>query len=81
MLRQYLSAETCKGSPAVGEPELAAEQFLGMLTGLIQLRALFGIPERRSAADLEKAVNRAVRIFLTAHATPHRKARPDPDAG
>lgn len=67
-LAAYLSAQTEKETLAVDEPALAAEQFLGMLTGFIQLRALLGIAGGWSAADSENAIRHAVRTFLRSYA-------------
>ena len=68
-LAGYLQEETERGRLAVAEPVLAAEQFLGMLTGHIQLRALFGVCAPPAPAEINKCVRYAVRNFLEAHAT------------
>lgn len=67
-LADYLRAESLRGRLAVTEPALAAEQFLGMLVGHFQLRALFGVRDAPSPEEIDKAVRHAVRLFLRAHA-------------
>ena len=66
-LATWLRTQVAHGQLTVSEPALAAEQFLGMLTGHIQLRALFGVCERPDAAALDAAVTHAVETFLAAH--------------
>jgi AcrR family transcriptional regulator len=49
----------------VGDPYLAAEQFLGMVLGHAQLRLLLGAePPHRTRADVDRLVAHAARIFL-----------------
>lgn len=67
-LAAYLRAETARGRLRVAEPALAAEQFFGMLTGHIQLRALFGVRDAPPQTEIERAVAHAVSSFLKAHA-------------
>ena len=67
-LAGYLRRETARGRLDVAEPALAAEQFLGMLTGNVQLRALFGLCPTPAQAELDKAVRHAVRSFVAANA-------------
>ena len=52
LLADYLSWETRNGRLAVAEPERAAEQFIGMLSGRVQLRALLGTHIQESGASL-----------------------------
>ena len=68
LLADYLSWETRNGRLAVAEPERAAEQFIGMLSGRVQLRALLGVCETLSPAELERRVDEAVSSFLTLYA-------------
>jgi AcrR family transcriptional regulator len=60
---------------AVPDPQLAAEQFLGMVLGHAQLRLLLGARSSRQArADIDRLVEHAVRIFL--HGVPAAGGRP-----
>lgn len=68
MLADYLVRETGKGALSVSEPELAAEQFVGMLTGRLQLRALLGVETLPDERELERRADYAVRCFLAQHA-------------
>jgi AcrR family transcriptional regulator len=70
-LAGWLRAQHAHGRLAVAQPALAAEQFLGMLTGHIQLRALFGVCVHPGDAALDAAIAHAVATFLAAH-----RARP-----
>lgn len=73
LLADYLSWETKNGRLAVTDPERAAEQFIGMLTGRVQLRALLGVAETLSEAELEDRVDEAVSGFLKLHAPEHQR--------
>ena len=53
---------------AVAEPERAAEQFIGMLSGRVQLRALLGVAETLGKTELDSRVDEAVTSFLTLYA-------------
>lgn len=66
-LASWLRAQHAQGRLSVTDPALAAEQFLDMLTGHIQLRALFGVCEDPGEAALDAAVRYAVASFLAAH--------------
>ena len=68
-LAAYLGQQDRRGTLAVPDPVLSAEQFLGALTGHVHLRALLGVA-RPSAAEVEQAVRHAVGAFLRAHARP-----------
>ena len=67
-LALYLAEENRKGTLAVADPALAAEQFFGALVGHLQLRALLSPREAPSEAEIERAVAHAVRGFLQAQA-------------
>lgn len=76
-LARYLAQQTLSGRLRVADPELAAEQFFGMVLGHLQLRALLceehGRPSRRW---LEHWIVSAVDLFLAAHqAEPGRRGR------
>lgn len=68
LLADYLSWETRNGRLAVAEPERAAEQFIGMLSGRVQLRALLGVAETLGKTELDSRVDEAVTSFLTLYA-------------
>ncbi|MPY73931.1 MAG: TetR family transcriptional regulator [Alphaproteobacteria bacterium] len=67
-MADYLAWETKNRRLAVAEPERAAEQFVGMLTGRVQLRALLGVCENPSKEELDGRVEEAVSSFLRLHA-------------
>src|SRR5690606_26289937 len=64
MLADYLAWETRNGRLAVREPELAAEQLIGMWSGRIQLRALLGAGPMPDEAELRRRADHAVASFL-----------------
>ena len=68
MLADYLAWEARNGRLAVAEPELAAEQFIGMLTGRVQLRALLGACDTPDEGELQRRVEHAVSSFLALYA-------------
>lgn len=68
VLADYLAWETRIGRLAVSDPERAAELFIGMLSGRVQLRALLGVCEAPSEADLHRRVEHAVSSFLMLYA-------------
>jgi len=67
MLADYLEWETQNGRLAVAEPALAAEQFVGMLTGRLQLRALLGVAPAPDAAELARRADHTVSAFLAVY--------------
>lgn len=67
-MADYLSWETKNGRLAVAEPAGAAEQFIGMLAGRVQLRALLGVCENPSQEELDNRVEEAVSSFLLLYA-------------
>jgi TetR/AcrR family transcriptional repressor of mexJK operon len=68
VLADYLSRQTGLGTLAVPEPERAAEQFIGMLSGRVQLRALLGVCERPPAHEIDSRIEHAVSAFLGQYA-------------
>ena len=68
LLADYLAWETLNGRLSVAEPARAAEQFIGMVTGRVQLRALLGVVTRMSETELAGRVEHAVSGFLTLYA-------------
>jgi hypothetical protein len=67
-LALYLAQESRKGTLAVADPALAAEQFFGALCGHLQLRALLSPDDAPGEAEIERAIGHAVRGFLRAQA-------------
>ncbi|MGF1628446.1 MAG: TetR/AcrR family transcriptional regulator [Kiloniellaceae bacterium] len=67
-LADYLARETRTGRLRVTDPQLAAEQFVGMLTGRLQLRALLGVCPAPDEAELKQRAEHAVACFLALYA-------------
>lgn len=65
MLAGYLAWETDRGRLDVPQPERAAELFIGMLSGRVQLRALLGVEKAPSRKELQTRVEHAVSAFMT----------------
>lgn len=68
VLAEYLAWQTKQGTLAAAEPERAAEQFIGMLSGRVQLRALLGVCERPSKPEIDGRIEHAVTAFLKQYA-------------
>jgi len=66
-LAAYVAAETRRGRLAAADPELAAEQFLGMLKGNLHTRLIFCEDLRIAPAEMERRVQGCVEAFLKAH--------------
>ena len=64
MLSAYLAELDSAGIVAVGDPHVAAEQFINMVKGPYFTRLLFGVGEPPSEAEAERALDQAVSIFL-----------------
>jgi TetR/AcrR family transcriptional repressor of mexJK operon len=69
-LALYLADESTKGTLAVTDPALAAEQFFGALCGHLQLRALLSPRDAPHETEIERAIAHAVRGFLRAQTAP-----------
>lgn len=67
-LADYLAWETQNGRLSVDDPRLAAEQFVSMLAGRLQLRALLGVGALPDEAELERRAAHTVSCFLTIYA-------------
>jgi TetR/AcrR family transcriptional regulator, mexJK operon transcriptional repressor len=74
MLADYLAWETENGRLYVTEPVFAAEIFVGMLAGRLQLRALLGVTPAPAEAELMRRADHAVTCFLTLYAPRRSKA-------
>lgn len=68
VLAAYLRGQTQRGRLTVSDPELSAEQFFGMLTGHVQLRALLEVQRQPSPERRKALIDNAVATFLAAHA-------------
>ncbi len=63
VLARYLRQQADRGRLEVGDADRAAEQFLGMMLGHFQLRALYGV----AAQPGPDWIKDAVEMFLAAH--------------
>lgn len=64
---EWLLEQTRAGQLAVANPELAADQFMGLLRGGIYLRATLGLEPPPSDAEIDAAVEGAVDVFLKSY--------------
>jgi TetR/AcrR family transcriptional repressor of mexJK operon len=62
----WLAEQTAAGRLAVAEPDLAADQFIGLLRGGLYLRATLGLATP-SDAEIDAAVGSAVAAFVRAY--------------
>jgi TetR/AcrR family transcriptional repressor of mexJK operon len=67
-LAEYLARETARGRLNTPEPDVAAEHFLGMLTGHSYMRRLLGLETAPTDAAKARRIEAAVRGFLRAYA-------------
>jgi AcrR family transcriptional regulator len=67
-LAAYLEEQNRRGTLAVEDPALAADQFFGALRGNLQLRALLNPRDVPGEAEIEQALTHALRSFLRAYA-------------
>lgn len=67
-LSLYLAEMNRKGVLSVDDPRFAASLFFGMLRGDLYVRQLLGAGPAPTAGDIERAVDEAVDVFLTAYA-------------
>jgi TetR/AcrR family transcriptional repressor of mexJK operon len=74
-IAEFLTRQVRAGRLEMDDPALAAEQFLGALTGYIQARALLGVEPNPSPAKRKKAIATAVSAFLRAYGADDRSAR------
>jgi AcrR family transcriptional regulator len=68
-IADFLAAQVKEGRLAIDDPALAAEQFLGSLTGHVQLRALLGVEPTLSPAARARFIAGAVSAFLRAYSS------------
>ena len=69
-LAAYLRDQSERGILEVADANLAAQQFLGMLAGIPNIRRLLDIGEEPSKRERKRIVREAVRRFLKAHRPP-----------
>jgi AcrR family transcriptional regulator len=67
-LADYFRDQTGKGALAVGDAEVAADQFFGAVLGGIHFRRLICVDKPASQAEIKLRVETAVDAFLVAHA-------------
>lgn len=67
-LARLLEAETARGRLAVEDPDMAAEQFIGMVKSRLHICALLSLHEDMQVETLDRTVRAAVRTFLRAYA-------------
>jgi TetR/AcrR family transcriptional repressor of mexJK operon len=65
----FLSERVEAGELALDDPSMAAEQFIGLLTGHLQLRALLGVETDPPAAMRARFVEAAVSTFLRCYSS------------
>jgi AcrR family transcriptional regulator len=63
-LSSYLAELDAAGTLEIGDPKIAAEQFINMVKGPFFTSLLFGVGEPPSEAEAERALDQAVSIFL-----------------
>lgn len=68
ILADYLELENGRGRLCVDHSERAAELFIGMLSGRVQLRALLGVRQSPTDAELDTRVEHCVSSFLSLYA-------------
>jgi AcrR family transcriptional regulator len=66
----YLEAETAHGTLAVDDPNMAATQFLGMISNWVLWPRMLLVDWELSAEEVEKAVTSAVTTFLARYGVP-----------
>jgi TetR/AcrR family transcriptional regulator, mexJK operon transcriptional repressor len=67
-LAAYLEEQNRRGTLAVEDPALAADQFFGALRGNLQLSALLNPRDVPGEAEIERSLEHAVQSFLRTHA-------------
>lgn len=66
-LANWLAKETREGRLRVEDPQMAAEQFFGMVKGDIYAKSLLGAVSVVDSIDIDRVVDSAVRVFLEAY--------------
>lgn len=68
LVSRYLSSATRTGLLNVPDPDLAAEQFLGMLKSQMHLRLLLGLESQAQSDEIETLITAAVGLFTRGYA-------------
>ncbi|AZE52171.1 Transcriptional regulator, AcrR family [Pseudomonas chlororaphis] len=63
-VRNYIAELSRRGKLSIEDPELASQQFLGMIDETVLWVRIMGDPRELSAAKTDKVVDQAVAIFL-----------------
>ena len=63
----FMKEAAAAGSIMLDDPRLAAEQFMGLVRGEVQLRRLLGLERESGDAAIAAAVESAVATFLRAY--------------
>lgn len=66
-IADYLQSQVDAGSLFIDDGAMAAEQFIGSLTGHLQLRALLGVDPNPSPALRKTYIKAAIKAFLRAY--------------
>ncbi|MEQ8710583.1 MAG: TetR/AcrR family transcriptional regulator [Rhodospirillales bacterium] len=74
-LASYLSKEAAKGTLAIDDPQVAAEQFFGMVKGDLYNKGLLGLASTSDIEAIDLAVERAVTVFMSAYAVKGEPAK------
>jgi TetR/AcrR family transcriptional repressor of mexJK operon len=69
-LANWLEKETREGRLRVDDPQMAAEQFFGMVKGDVYAKGLLGAVTVVESIDIDRVVDSAVRVFLKAYGVP-----------
>ncbi len=74
-LASYLKKESEKGTLAIEDPQVAAEQFFGMVKGDLYNKGLLGVATADDIQAIDLAVERAVKVFMAAYAVNGNQAK------
>jgi TetR/AcrR family transcriptional regulator, mexJK operon transcriptional repressor len=66
-LADFLTRQNDLGHLAILNADLASEQFIGMVLGTLQIRLLLGVKIKWTDADIDRRVESAVAVFLSAY--------------
>ena len=64
---EYFRRASERGVYAIDDPEVAADQFLSLLKGMLHFRATLGLRPRATAAQIAAQVEKSVALFLRAY--------------
>jgi TetR/AcrR family transcriptional regulator, mexJK operon transcriptional repressor len=66
-LSDFLVHQRDLGHLQFDDPQLAAEQFIGLVLGTLQMRLLLGVATEQSEADVQNRVTSAIDLFLKSY--------------